>query len=94
MAFGSVVLVLSIFMLSSASHLQAARILVPSDNQEHGKKDPVSTGDCTGISDSPCSYERRFISAMSPAAADAPAGITGDGRGRLLWSTPSDGVGH
>uniref|UniRef100_A0A804MMH5 Uncharacterized protein n=1 Tax=Zea mays TaxID=4577 RepID=A0A804MMH5_MAIZE len=103
MSPGRAVLVICMFLLASSSHLQAARVAATTTSSNvlgvHGKKGPVSisaSSSTTGRA-SPCLHEARLPAALSsPPAASEPADIVASsgGRGRALWSTPSDGVGH
>jgi hypothetical protein len=82
------------FLLASSSHLQAARVLATNDHRVYDKVVPVSTRSATG-SASPCLHDAH-LPALSPPVNEPAADIAGGGggRGRALWSTPSDGVGH
>jgi hypothetical protein len=96
MASGHMVLVMiSLILLAPASHLQAARMLAPSDNPVRREKFSVSTRGCTKDNECPSAKGEKLIPAALPQkTVDQAAEITRGEHGRALWSTPSDGVGH
>lgn len=85
MSTSRAVLVICMFLLASSTHLQAARVFARNDHRVHDKKGSV--GGAT-----PCLHDAQ-VSALAPPANE-PADIASNGHGRVLWSTPSDGVGH
>ena len=85
------VLVICMFLLASSSSLQAARMFARNDHRVHDNKGSVVTSSATGRA-SLCLHHAQ-VWALAPPANE-PADIASDGHGRVLWSTPSDGVGH
>jgi len=91
MSTSRAVLVICMFLLASSSSLKAARIFARNDHRVHDKKGSVVTSNATGRA-SLCLHHAQ-VWALAPPANE-PADIASDGHGRVLWSTPSDGVGH
>ena len=91
MSTSRAVLVICMFLLASSSSLKAARMFARNDHRVHDKKGSVVTSSATG-SASPCLHDAQ-VWGLAPPASE-PANIGSDGHGRVLWSTPSDGVGH
>ncbi|PUZ70149.1 hypothetical protein GQ55_2G202900 [Panicum hallii var. hallii] len=92
MSISRAVLVICMFLLASSTHLQAARVFARNDHRVHDKKGSVVSTSSATDSATPCLHDAQ-VSALAPPANE-PADIASDGHGRVLWSTPSDGVGH